>query len=169
MLTKTLKKQSDSVVVRFYMAEDFREEKDGKVSAICLYTDLNVLLQIPSNHPDPTPENPAALRSLCFLFNIANAPASASVSIDLKNPNGTHSVVASQTLPAIAEAANFIVRMDPCIVLGLGKRTFTVTVNQQKFEFDCYFGRQTIPPNAINTSESPTKVPPKSKAKRKVS
>lgn len=166
MPTKTLKKQPDPIAVRFYMAEDFREEKDGKVSAICLYTDLNVLLQIPPDLPDPTPENPAALRSLCFLFNIIKAPINSSVSIDLQTPGRKQSVVASHALPANDGATNFIIRMDPFIVTELGRQTFTVTINQQKFEFDCYLGRQKTSPTSIKTVPPSTKEIPKSRTKK---
>jgi hypothetical protein len=165
MPTKSLKKQPGLPVVRFYMAEDFRDEKDGKVSAIGLYADLNVVLQMPTDHPDPTPERPAVVRSLSFLFSITNAPASASISIDLQTPSGTKNVVASQTLLNNGGAANVVVRMEPCVVTVLGKRTFTVTVNQQKIKFDCFFGRQTLPIGPVTTNPSPAKVSPKSRAK----
>jgi hypothetical protein len=144
MPNKLKTKQLDPTVVRFYMAEDFREEKDGKVSAISLYTDATVLLNIPPTHPDPTPENPAALHSMCFLFNVSKAPAGALVSIDLQGPTGTQSLCASQPMPGMSAAdrsANFIIRMTPCVVPNLGTRTFTVTVNKHEFKFDFLFAR----------------------------
>jgi hypothetical protein len=139
MPTKPKPKLLDSTVVRFYMAEDFREEKDGKVSAISLFTEPRVLMQIPSTHPDPTPESPAALHSMCFLFNVSKAPAGALVSIDLESPNGKQTVLTSKSMPEIpvvGGSANFILRMTPCFVHALGERTFIVTVNQREFRFN---------------------------------
>lgn len=169
MLTKSLPKQIDATEVRFYLAEDFREEKDGKVSAISLFAEPKVLMQIPSTHPDPTADSPAALHALSFLFNVSKAPLGALVSIDLKGPAGTQSVFKGQPLPGPAGAggsANFIMRMTPCIVTALGKRTFTVTVNKRKFEFDFSIERQDSPTSEVNTSSPPAKSAPKSRSKK---
>ena len=144
MSTKAKVGQFDTTEVRLYVAEDFRQETNHKVSAIGLYTDNRVLLQIPPNLPDPTVENPAALRSLCFLFNIFGAPDAATVSVDIEDPIANKVVVPVQKLPVNSSvgAANFIVQMEPCIVTALGKRTFIVKVNQREFKFGYVLGRQ---------------------------
>ena len=169
MLTKPLTKQVDTTEVRFYLAEDFREEKDGKVSAISLFTDQRVLMLAPPTLPDPTPESPAALHALSFLFNVSKAPLGASVSIDLKGPTGTQSVLKDQQIPgpsAADKSANFIMRKAPFIVTALGKRTFTVTVNKRKFTFDFSFDRQDALIPAVATSSPPAKSAPKRRSKK---
>lgn len=169
MLNKSLPKQIDATEVRFYLAEDFREEKDGKISAISLFTEPKVLMQIPSNQPDPTPDSPAALHALSFLFNVAKAPLGALVSIDLKVPTGTQSIINNQLLPSPSVtdgSANFIMRMMPCVVTALGKQTFTITVNSRKFEFDFSIERQDRPTSADDTSSPPAKSVSKIRSKK---
>ena len=169
MLTKPLTKQVDATEVRFYLAEDFREEKDGKVSAISLFTEPRVLMQIPANHPDPTPDNPAALHALSFLFNVSKAPLGASISIGLKGPTSTHSILKNQPMPGPSVAggsANFIMRMAPCIVTALGKRTFTVTVNKREFKFDFSIDRHDSQIPVVDTTSPPAKSAPKSRRKK---
>lgn len=169
MLTKPLTKQVDATEVRFYLAEDFREEKDGKVSAISLFTEPKILMQMPSTHPDPTPDSPAALHALSFLFNVSKAPLGALVSVDLKGPNSTQLVFKDQPMPGVSVAggsANFIMRMTPYIVTTLGKRTFTVTVNKREFKFDFSIDRQDRLVPVVDTSSPPAKSAPKSRRKK---
>ena len=169
MLTKPLTKQVDATEVRFYLAEDFREEKDGKVSAISLFTEPRVVMQAPSILPDPGPDSPAALHALSFLFNVSKAPLRATVSIDLQGPTGTQSVLKDQPLPgpsAAGKSANFIMRSAPFIVTALGKRTFTVTVNKREFKFDFSIDRQESLVPVADTSSHPAKSAPKSRSKK---
>lgn len=169
MPTKSLTKQIDATEVRFYLAEDFREEKDGKVSAISLFTEPRVLMQMPSTHPDPTPDSPVALHALSFLFNVSKAPLGTLVSVDLKSPNSTQSIFKDQPIPGSSVAggsANFIMRMTPCIVTGLGTRTFTVTVNKREFKFDFSIDRQDSLIPVVDTSSPPTKSATQSRNKK---
>ncbi len=165
MSTKAKASQLDTTEVRLYVAEDFRQEANHKVTAIGLYTDNQVLLQIPPNLPDPTLENPAALRSLCFLFNIFGAPDAATVSVDIEDPVINRVVVPAQKLPvnSLVGATNFIVQMQPCIVTALGRRTFVVKVNQREFKFSYSLGRQEA--TLRSDAESPPQLKATSKAK----
>ena len=169
MPNKSLTKQIDTTEVRFYLAEDFREEKDGKVSAISLFTEPKVLMQMLSTHPDPAPDSPVALHALSFLFNVSKAPLGAFVSVELKGPTITQSVFKDQPMPGSSltdGSANFIMRMTPCIVTALGKRTFTVTVNKREFKFDFSIDRQDSRIPVVNPSSPPAKSAPKSKNKK---
>ena len=164
MLTKSLLKETDETEVRFYLAEDFREEKDGKVTAISLFTDPNVWLNMPADHPNPTKRNPAGLHSLSFLFNVTKAPQGALVSIDLKGPDSTKSVFKDQPMPShspTTKSANFIVRMMPCVITSLGDRTFTVTVNKREFHFGFSIDRLDSHIAAIETTSPHKKSAPK--------
>lgn len=145
MSTKPKAARNAGTEVRFYLAEDFREETNNKVSAIGLYSDCRVVLHMPSEIPDPTPERPALLRGLTFLFNIANAPAMASISVDLVTSKGSVELVPTQKLekgPIDGGSANFIVRFDPCVVETLGERKLVVKVNEREFSFKYAFDRQ---------------------------
>jgi hypothetical protein len=169
MLTKSLTKRIDTTEVRFYLADDFREEKDGKVSAINLFTEPRVVMQAPAILPDPSQDSPAALQALSFLFNVSKAPVGASVSIDLKGPTGTQSVLKDQPLPdpsAAGESINLIMRRAPFIVTALGTRTFTVTVNKREFKFDFSIDRQDSQIRAVATNSPPAKSAPKRRSKK---
>lgn len=170
MSTKAKANQLDATEVRLYVAEDFREEANHKVSAIGLYTDNRILLQLPPNEPDPTPENPAALRSLCFLFNIYGAPEAATVSIDIEGPSTNGVLIPNQVLPVnlLKRAANFIIRMEPCIVEALGKRTFIVKVNQREFRFNYVLSRQEAAHQVAIDSPPPLKAASKARPKKAV-
>lgn len=144
MSIKSKVSKLDTTEVRLYVAEDFREEANHKVSAIGLYVDNRVLLQISPNIPDPTIENPAAISSLCFLFSISDAPDEATVSIDVEGPATNGPLIPSQKLPAnlVANAASLVIKMQPCVVTALGKRTFVVKVNEREFRFNYFLNRQ---------------------------
>jgi len=169
MSTRKKINQVDATEVRLYVAEDFREEANHKVSAIGLYVDNRVILQIPPNLPDPTPENSAALRSLCFLFNIFGASDGATVSIDVEGPGVNGVIVPNQVLSA--NAANLIIRMEPCIVTALGQRTFVVNVNQREFRFNYLIGRQEVAGQGVIDHppllKAATKVTPKKTGTKK--
>ena len=178
MSTKPKTGAIDETEVRFFLAEDFREEANNKVSAVGLFPDCRVLLQMPSNISDPTPEKPAVLRSLSLLFSIFNAPVTASVSIDLQTPSSTQSLVPNHVLPSnrLSESsANFIVRFDPCIVETLGVRKLVVKVNQREYTFNYFFGRQSAvhqvaakvlrPPKRAASSPVPSKASAKKTAR----
>jgi hypothetical protein len=168
MSTKAKANQLDAAQVRFYLAEDFRPEANNKVSAIGLYPDNRILLQIPPSEPDPTPEKPAAIRSLSFLFNISDAPEAATVSIDVAGPGANKVLVPSQILPPNSEGgtANFIIRFDPFVIPVLGKHSFSVKVNQHEFEFSYAISRQQVAQQVATDSQPPLKGASRTRSKR---
>lgn len=165
MPTKAKANQVDATDVRFYVAEDFREEVSNKVSAVGLYPDCHIHLNMPSGAPDPTPQKAAALHSLCFLFNIFGAPVTATVSINIEGPVTAAVVVPSRPLPP-SGTANLIVRMEPCIVPALGKRTFIVKVDEREFRFDYFLDRLEIPGQVAIDNPRPSKAAPKATPKK---
>lgn len=181
MSTKAKMSQIDATEVRFYVADDFREEASNKVTAIGLYADNRIVLQMPASQPDPTAEYPAAIRSLCFLFNVSEAPEAAKVSIEIEGPVTNGAVFPEQVLQgkvmlgvSSGVTSNIIVRMDPCIVTALGKRTFTVKVNQRQFKFDYVVNRYdpaqpVVPDQPVAKKAASIEASPKKSMKKKVS
>ena len=128
-------------VIRFTLAEDIRQEIQGKVSAIGLYSDYVVVLAMPATEPEPSLEEPLAIRSLGFLFNISNLSKATSVSVDLEVNGSRKPFVAAQVLPATepGRSINLIAVMSPCLVNSFGEKFAVVRLDEEdvrfKFEF----------------------------------
>jgi hypothetical protein len=127
-------------IVRFFLAEDFRQEIGGKVSAIGLYADNVIVLQLPPDLPDPTPETPILIRSLAFLFSVSALGEASVASVDLNVNGGRKPFMALQELPATApgNSVNLLGVMAPCVVTSFGKKTVIVDVGgtEHSFEFE---------------------------------
>lgn len=127
-------------IVRFFLAEDFRQEIGGKVSAIGLYPDNVIVLQLPTDLPEPTPGAPILIRSLAFLFSVSALGEDSVASVDL-NVNGDRKpFMAPLELPATdpGGSVNLLGVMAPCAVTSFGKRTVIVDIRgtEHKFEFE---------------------------------
>ncbi|WP_332776683.1 hypothetical protein [Polaromonas sp.] len=124
--------------VRFYIAEDLRQELNGKVSAIGLYTDNVVVLPLPENIPEPTESTPILIKSLGFLFNFSNLTHATTISIDIKADEKRKPFMQSHefAMPGTGQSINMVGVMQPCVVTFFGERTLIVTVGESVHTFN---------------------------------
>ncbi len=126
--------------VRFYMAEDLRQEVGGKVSAIGLFPDNVVVLPLPISVPEPTEVAPIFFKSLAFLFNISKLSEEADISVDIEI-NGVRKTFLEQKRhpdPGLGRSINMVVIAQPCTIQFFGLRKLIVTVGEEvrTFEFE---------------------------------
>lgn len=143
--------------VRFFLAEDFRQEIGGKVSAIGLYADNVIVLQLPSDLPDPTADTPILIRSLAFLFSISAFGNASVASVDL-NVNGDRKpFMVPRELPATdpGNSVNLLGVMAPCAVTSFGKKTVIVDIGGTEHSFEFEIRRVPSPPTKGTLSEGP--------------
>jgi hypothetical protein len=126
--------------VRFYMAEDVRQEIDGKVSTIGLFPDNVVVLPLPISVPEPTETAPIFFKSLAFVFNISKLSEEADISVDIEI-SGVRKPLLEQKRhpdPGPGRSINMVVIVQPCTIQSFGLRRVIVTVGEevQTFEFE---------------------------------
>ena len=149
MPTKSHRKKADTSnpVVHFYLAEDLRQELDGKVSAIGLYPDKVVVLPLPDDIPEPTESAPLLVRSLAFLFSISKLSETATISIDIQSGGTRKPFVAPQEHPAVdlGRSINILCVMQPCVITSFGEKTLILKVKELEYTFNFEIRRATAP------------------------
>ena len=60
--------------VRFYLADDMRQEVGGKVTAVGLYADNVIVAEMSPDDPDPTANQVAAVGGISILANVSTSP-----------------------------------------------------------------------------------------------
>lgn len=149
MLTKSHRKKTETStpVVHFYLAEDLRQELDGKVSAIGLYPDKVVVLPLPDDIPEPTESAPLLVRSLAFLFSISNLSEASTISIDIQSGGTRKQFAAPQEHPAVdlGRSINILCVMQPCVITFFGEKTLIVKINEREYTFDFEIRRVSVP------------------------
>lgn len=149
MLTKSYRKKAETStpVVHFYLAEDLRQELDGKVSAIGLYPDKVVVLPLPDEIPEPTESAPLLVRSLAFLFSISNLSEISTISVDIQTDRARMPLTTPQEHPAVevGRSINMVGVMQPCVITSFGEKTLIVKINEREYTFDFEIRRVSVP------------------------
>lgn len=139
--------------VRFYVSEDIRQEVNGKVSAIGLYPDNVILLQLPDDVPDPTESQPILIQALGFLFNVSKLSQATTISIDIKT-NGKRKPFAQPKeypSPGPGRSINILGLMQPVLIASFGEKTLYVKVGESVYTFNYEIRRASLP----KTSDAP--------------
>jgi hypothetical protein len=144
-MAKAVQKANDvsTPIVQLYMAEDFRQEVNGKVSAVGLYPDRTIVFGVPAGGPEPTKEAPMFIKSLGFLLNISNLLSEVEISIDIVGDGGITPFLTSHRYGPVVpgRSINLIGIMEPCAVTSLGKKVLSVSLGNSKYSFDFEFRR----------------------------
>lgn len=158
-------------VVHFYMAEDLRQEVGGKISAVGMFPDHVVLLQLPDAFPDPTEETPLFIKSIWFLFNVSVVSKSIAIGVDIEVAGKRTPFLPVQEFPPVeaGRSMNLIGVMEPAKVATFGERKLYVTVGATEHIFHYEVRRASLPPTVgIPASVAfSTNAPASSPVKRK--
>lgn len=135
-------------VVNFYMAEDLRQEVNGKVTAIGLYPDHVAVLQIPEDIPDPTEAAPIYIKSLGFLFSLSRLGQPTTVSVDIESGGTRKPFLEAQEYPAIepGKSLNLLGVMAPCPVSSFGEKKLHVSIGNSLQTVTFEIRRVSLPP-----------------------
>lgn len=139
MPIKLLKKvEPPKPMVRFYLAEDLRQEVNGKMSAVGLYTDNVVILPLPDTIPEPTESTPIFVGSLGFLFNVSRLSQATKISIDIESDGKRKPFMEPKDYasPGPGRSINMVGVMEPCPVTSFGEKTLVVTVGESVHTFN---------------------------------
>ena len=150
--------------VRFYLSEDIRQEVNGKVTAIGLYPDNVVVMHIPDELPEPTESVPLFIRSLSFLFSIANLSRAAPISVEIESNGKRSPFMASKKHPSTGPGGsmNMIGVMQPCPITSFGVRELIVRVGDSVHSFTFEIRRASLskisdtPKQAVVTKKNRT-------------
>lgn len=139
--------------VRFFIADDIRA--DGKKPMIIgLLTDDIVGIEIPENHPEPSSANPIILQSLAILISFINCHGPFEAKASLYRPDGAaafehHKLDGwiTSDAPAIKGNINFILKFIPFGISQFGQYRFSVTLDDQEYNYDFTVKRINQPKN----------------------
>lgn len=142
--------------VYFYLAEDLRQELDGKVSAIGLYADKVVVLPLPDNVPEPTKSAPLLLKSLAFLFSISKLNETATISVEIETSSERTPLTTPQKHPPVeaGRSINLLGLLQPCVITSFGHKAFILKINDLEYTFDFELRRVSVPP-VLGVTKSP--------------
>lgn len=157
---KTREPAAQQPVVRMFIADDIRAEIDGKVSLIGLYPDSVLLVQMPADVPDPTREEPIALRSFGFLFNIQGLGRPVEVSIHAEIGDTRQPFMRPQTFaPASPDQSfNLLGTVSPFLVSAFGTKHIVVSIGdlpEQRFTFEIRRAPVSLAPNRATKAPKP--------------
>lgn len=139
--------------VRFFIAEDIRQEINNKVSLFGLYTDSILVVNLPDD-AQVSSEKPLVLEGIAVLVTVSRPAGTYKVSGQLEG-----SPVAGEeprTIPIFPEetielpiggSANLICRIKPFVTQSFGMKTVRMFVDGVPFEFpfEVRDGRQLLP------------------------
>jgi hypothetical protein len=135
---KKMTTSSESLSVNFYLAEDLREEQSGLVTAVGLYPDRVIVANRQPGSPEPSAEQPVALKSLGFLFNICNLKKASPVSVDIVSSGKVTPFMSEQTLGSTepGKSLSMIGIAVPMLFTSFGRRKVIVKIGKEAFEFE---------------------------------
>lgn len=131
---------------QFYLADDFRIEVGRKVTAIGLYPDQKVLVNMPDDASNPTTTAPAAIESLSILVSVTGLAGTFRSRLELIAPNGKPILRAPEhdiEFNRDSESVNLISRFRPLLIPEFGKYQLLIVIDkyQHTFEFELTRGR----------------------------
>jgi hypothetical protein len=148
MPIKTTKRISpEKPVVRFFLAEDLRQELHGKLTAVGLYPDNVVIVGLPDTVPAPSATNPIIIRSLALAFSVSKLSKTEKISVDIET-NGIRRVffpAKDYPWPGVGRSTNMLAVMEPCTIEQFGVRKVFVIVGEDEYEFEYEIRRGSLP------------------------
>ena len=139
--SRTVKPASEHPQISLYVAEDFREEVGGTVTAVGLHTTRSLTVNVA---PDAVfnQEHSIAIPSLSFLVAIRGFIGEKLLSCSFEVPSKPGELISSRkqqhTFKSTNEGVNFIIRGQPFLFHEFGKRWVVVDVgdHREKLEFE---------------------------------
>lgn len=145
-----------SISVGLFVAEDFRQEIEGRISAVGLFPDRVIVARMLTGTPGSTEDEPIVIASVALLVNLCAPPGKYEVSIDLKYEK-TPPVVHNVVLP-VGGSANFIIQIRGFRVVSFGTKRIIARVNGKPhvLEFAVRKGEPVEPVAMPDSSSSPS-------------
>jgi hypothetical protein len=132
--------------IRLYLADDFRQEPDQKVSAIGLYADQVIVVNLRPGAPPPSANSPVAIPVVSLLITISGLKGSHEIGIDYKDPFAVKKSYFEKKTKLIdfsdrPSAANIFLKFESFTTSGAGIKQIIVSIDGKKTkrEFEVRF------------------------------
>ena len=132
--------------VRFFLADDFLQQVDGKVSAISLYADDVVILNVAPDTPQPSAETPIALDRLSFMASVTGLSGLHKVSwvFELQTNSAPPTIQPREVNFLPERSASFIAAARPMVVSSFGKKKASLLIDDVQFPFEYELRRSLV-------------------------
>lgn len=146
--------------VRVSIADDFRQEQGGKMTAIGLYTDDVVVVTVEPDSPEPSEQTPIVVHSLSALITLIGlSPGKHVIGVEhvdsaLKNPP-QFGPSREMDLPAPGMSATMVVRFQPFVAGSYGTKHLIVTVDNKSTKFAFEIRRGSAPSPKPSLPQAP--------------
>ena len=124
--------------LELFLGDDIRLERDGKITAVGLYTDRVIVGLMGAGQPEPTEVAPLALGTKAFVVSINGLQGPHSVSMGYFDPQLSVLSARGPTqqidFPSPDLTANLVGRFDPLLVGSFGMKKVFVWIDDHKFE-----------------------------------
>lgn len=124
--------------VRFFLADEFLQQVDGKVSAISLYADDVVVLHVAPDTPQPSAATPIALDRLSFMASVTGLSGIHKVSwvFDSPTTSGAPTIQPREVNFLPERSATFIAAARPMVISSFGKKKAALLIDDVRFPFE---------------------------------
>jgi hypothetical protein len=135
--------------VRFFLADDVRQEIQGKVTMVGLYADNIVVAEMPPDHRNPSVRVPAAIPRVAILASVSIAQGEHRYRMELDRSSVTRQKIDAKTATLISErpgeSINLIMRLAPLLFVRFGTVKVLLYVDDQPYPFDFEIRRRDKP------------------------
>jgi hypothetical protein len=127
--------RSGSIQCKWYIADDIREELSGKLTLVGLYADDIIVVEMPSNEPDPTPEEPIHLSGLAILCVLLGLEGSTPIVFSLGEHKSDEILVTGE----LNASRNLISRFPVLQIASFGYKTVAIEATALGFRDEYRF------------------------------
>lgn len=119
---------------KFFLADDVRIEQGGKPTAVGLYPEDKVVVLMPKQVADPTPDKPIGIPSLAILAAFYGAKGTYSMNLELFGPSNRS--MGSSKIELKGEGGiHYISRFMPMPIIGFGSYKLALTIAKKSFTY----------------------------------
>jgi hypothetical protein len=142
--------------VRFYLADDMRQEVGGKVTAVGLYTDNVIVAEMLPDDPDPSDERLAAVGGISILANVSTSPGEHKYQLEI-DPSSVVPQIAQASSShdgksLAGESMNLIMRIAPLPFKSFGMVHVVLRIDGSPHRFSFEIRRRNKPALASGSS-----------------
>ena len=134
-MSRSVKSPNQRPQVSFYVADDFREEARGTVTAVGLYTTRSLTLNVAPESVF-SKEKPVAIHSLSFLVAMKGFVGQKKLAFSFMSVSRPDEIVSTRTqdhtFKSLDEGVNMIIRGQPFLMHEFGLRSVVVDVGDYR-------------------------------------
>jgi hypothetical protein len=126
-------------VVRFFLADDARQEVHGKMTMVGLYADNVVVAEMPSGHSNPSKKAPVAIPGISILASVSIALGEHRYRMEIDRSSVTPQTIEAKTTTLMSaqpgESVNLIMRLAPLVFIRFGMVHVLLHIDDEPYRF----------------------------------